>query len=382
MSDDEIRKSLKGLDVNHFSASPAPFNLGSGATSATASTAAPSIISTLLDDTHDNTDASDISDDEHDTPPSYEVRPTKTHGLAVFATRRIPAGTLIFSESPLISLSKAVETDHSIVEEAFNALSKPDRKSYLALYDAKKSRITRAASIYYSNCYSTDDFTSSGGSCIGSISSRMNHSCIPNVCFSYLPPSPGFTSGRMQFHALKNIAAGRELFSCYEKNIFLTRQERLSRGIMYYGFECDCEACAPKSGFWEKSDERREHMRKVVKKLKELDREWDAANHANAGKDQAVISGLCEKAVESLGRLERLLTKEGLTHTPLANVYRSVAKWKERCASAVAGAQEASASSVLEEAMSYRRKELEVCVRCFGEEVARTIKLRKEMASV
>jgi hypothetical protein len=380
MSDDDIRNSLKALDLNSLSASPIPFSFDSSYTSATASTAAPSIFSNVTDDTHDNTDSSDISDDEQNIPPAYEVRSTKTHGIAVFATRRIPAGTLIFSEPPLISLSKDIETDHSAIEDAFNALFKPDRKSYLALYDAMKSRMSRAASIYYSNCYSTDDFSSSGGSCIGPISSRMNHSCIPNVCFSYLPPSPDFPRGRMRFHALKNIPAGKELLSCYEKNIFLTRQERVSRGIMYYGFECDCEACAPKTGFWEKSDERRSEMRKIVKRLKEFDREWDAsANDANDGKDQAVKVVLCEKAVESLIKLEGLLTKEGLTHTPLANVYRSLGKWKERWAPKTLGAKEASVNKSLAEARMYKRKELEVCIRCFGEEVERTMRLRKDI---
>ena len=67
-----------------------------------------------------------------------------------------------------------------------------------------------------------------------------------------------------------------------------------------------------------------------------------------------------------LVKLEALLLKEGLVYTPLANVYRSLAKWRQRAGND-------------DEVRQWKGKELEVCVRCFGEEVERCRALRKDL---
>jgi SET domain len=316
-----------------------------------------SVASYATAETSDDSDAEDL-------PPPFTVRHSKDRGLALFTTRRVTAGALLFSESPLISLSQTLESDYEAVEAAFAVLSKRDQKAYLALYDAQKSRMSQVVSIYYSNCYNKDFYSDDGGSCISPLGSRINHSCLPNVCFSYIPPSGGYPKGQVRFHATRNIPAGKEILCCYEKHTFMAREQRKQRLMLDYGFKCDCEACVPKTDFWEKSDERRLSMEKLVKATKRAEKEWERAHEDDALSEQN--TAVCERAIESLVKLEGLLSKEGLVYTPLANAYRGLAKWAGR-----AGRDG--------EVRMWLRKELKVCETCFGKDTERCVVLRREL---
>lgn len=314
------------------------------------------------------------SDDE--CPSSHcEVRSTPDRGQALFATRRIRPGTLIFTEDPLIALSKDLEESPEAIEAAFSALSRRDKKTYLSLFDSQKSRMSAVVSIYYSNCYSTESFvdatttttsnsssSATNGSCIGALSSRINHSCVPNVSFSFLGASPAHPRGQVRFYAVRAVARGKELLSNYDKGIFETAARRQQKYVMHYGFRCACEACVPATEFWAKSDERRKAMRGVVAEVKALEREWMKGGRREGGGDRdRKVAG---EAVAALRTLEGLLVKEGLVAMPLANAYRSLAKWAER------GGQDAGL---------WKEKELEVSELVFGKRAPRSAALRAEL---
>lgn len=315
------------------------------------------------------------SDDEESSLCYCEVRSTHDRGQALFSTRRIRPGTLIFTEEPLISISKELEESYAAIEAAFAALSRRERKTYLCLFDAKKSRMSTVVSIYYSNCYSTESFVSSSdantnanssenGSCIGALSSRINHSCIPNVSFSFQAPSPKHPRGQMRFYAIRAIAHGKELLSNYDKSIFETAARRQQKYLLHYGFRCACEACVGPTEFWAKSDERRRAMRGAVAEVRGLERTWLKAVRVNGGAAGAVGQGAGEEAVAALLKLEGLLVKEGLTAMPLANAYRSFAKWADRCGL---------------DAGKWKAKELEVSRLVFGKGAPRSVALRADL---
>ena len=67
------------------------------------------------------------------------------------------------------------------------------------------------------------------------------------------------------------------------------------------------------------------------------------------------------EAVEALMKLEGLLLKEGLLGVPLANTYRSLAKWSERSAATSGG-----------EVAKWKAKELAICSNGFGPDAQRT----------
>lgn len=310
---------------------------------------------------------SGCSSDEEDI--TYcEVRSTPEKGQGLYATRAIRPGTLLFREQPLISLSKELEESYEAIEAAFAGLRKCEKKTYLALFDAKKSRMSTVVSVYYSNCYSTEQFATmdtvpsfDGGSCIGAKSSRINHSCVPNVLFSFVTPCSAYPEGQMRFYAIKAIARGRELVSNYDKNVFEPAAKRQQKYMLHYGFRCACEACHPQTEFWNKSDERRGAMKKAIGDVQRLEREWQKAVDA---KDMIQRPVIVQQAIERLLKLEGLLRKETLTYIPLANVYRSLTKWSQRGG---------------EDGRSWSQLELEVVTTVFGRRSSRSARLQKEL---
>ncbi|KIX00850.1 uncharacterized protein Z518_09915 [Rhinocladiella mackenziei CBS 650.93] len=289
-------------------------------------------------------------------PQDYflKVSSTPDRGLAVFATRKIKAGTLILAEKPLISLDKDKENDYSAIEREFSSLSRADQKAYLKLFDAQKSRMSRVVSIYYSNCYNCDGFKNDGqgGSAIGAIVSRINHSCVPNVQFSY----DGATD-EIKFHAIRDMSRGKEVCSNYDKSVFEVTSKRQGKQQMHYGFVCQCEACEPKNEFWAKSDERRKGMYKALRVVQGCEKRY-SETRAHVGAGEKNDDGV-DDALNALVKLERLLLKECLVGVPLANTYRSMAKWAER-------------KGDLQGATKWKIKEMEVCIIGFGKEAART----------
>lgn len=346
-----------------------------------------------------STEGSVISDGEtsslDDSTPQetfLEVIATPDRGLAVLTTRKVKAGTLILAERPLISLDKHEEDDPSAIERAFTGLSRPDQKLYLRLFDAEKSRMTRVVSIYYSNCYNCDNFRTDtghdsgssntnigvGGSAIGLLASRINHSCIPNVQFSY-----DAHRHEMRFHAIRDIPRAKEVLSNYDKNIFLGAAARRRKQQIYYGFVCACEACRPpRTDFWARSDDRRTAMYEAFRAVQACDRRYARGGlESSPGPDPALGSSfglgfdenarekraLANEALDTLARLEGLLLKEGLLGVPLANIYRSMAKWAERVGE-------------MSDARRCKFKEREVCLAALGGDAQRTREIGRKLA--
>ena len=263
-----------------------------------------------------------------------EILSTPDRGLGVFARRKIKAGKLVLAERPLLRLSKEEENDSDAIECEFDNLSHADQKLYLQLFDAQKSRMTRVTSIYYSNCYNLDSFRpdGKGGSAVGAIASRFNHSCVPNLQLSF-----NFDKNLMMFYAIRDIPRGKEVCTNYEKNVFDAAVNRRRRLQMYYGFTCQCEACLgpAKNEFWAKSDQRRRAMFEAFKTIQECEKGYMAsvvaADVKTEDSDPPTQSvNIAKEALAALVKLESLLVKEGLNGVVLTNTYRSLSKWSER----------------------------------------------------
>lgn len=282
------------------------------------------------------------------------MRHTPNKGFAVFATRRILPGTLVLAETPVIRISGAEEAAgdtqaDSALYSAFSELPRAQQKEFRTLHDTQKAGFTQTKSIYFSNCYNLSVRSSEGGSCIGLKASRMNHSCVPNVQFSFSD-----SLGQMLFYAIRPIARGKEVLSTYD-TVFETRAQRQRKQVMYYGFRCDCEACVPMNEFWEKSDERRAELVMLRKEVKKAEKRWEEGE-MNIGKTTGVLA--------DLKRMESLMIKESLMGDCLANVYKSLAKWASRAGREV-------------EELEWKTKQRDVWINCGGRGSARVVAIDK-----
>jgi hypothetical protein len=225
--------------------------------------------------------------------------------------------------------------------------------------------MTRVVSIYYSNCYNCDAFKADGrgGSAIGALASRINHSCVPNVQFCY---NEG--TNEMEFRAIRDIPRGKEICSNYDKAVFEVKTKRRRKQQIYYGFVCKCEACEPKNEFWAKSDERRKGMYEAFRVLQSCDEKFSEKGDGPVGGEgrQNVVAN---EALDALVRLEELLLKECQVGIPLANAYRSMAKWAER-------------KHDFTQAAKWKIKELDVCMTCFGPSTRRVKEIQEKVADL
>lgn len=158
----------------------------------------------------------------------FEIKDTDSKGLGVFAITKITQGTLIHSEVPLIKIDKSYYMA-SDVEEAFGALSEDQKPAYLALAsahgqdprryplggphpdlaDEEKNRIMEqhhartAKEATLLSRFMTNAIECGKGAAIFDVTSRFNHSCVPNAHFAW-----NEKLGIETVYAIKDIGAG------------------------------------------------------------------------------------------------------------------------------------------------------------------------------
>ena len=356
-------------------------------------------------------------------------------GFGLVAATRIRPGTLVLEEEPVIRLTEEEEADSSQVEDLIQArlqsLSATIKKNFKHLHDTDRAGFTVEQSIYYSNCYNLSAFRSrNGGSCLGLKAARINHSCIPNVQFSFVEadlsrpttlqnslsppasedmtdasPSTGSQKGLMRFHAIRTIRSGEEILSNYDSAYLTARERRLSQQS-YYGFQCDCRACSETDG-GAKSNDNRMKMIQYRRTLREAEMKWRAGavdrnpatetdyDTKDRGWDQ--MAGLSEQQqrlnamgnavdiksstryfnnykmkdeipaiIVTLQNLARVLRDEKLFGIELVDTYNKLAKWSER-------------ADDMEGVNTWLKTERETCLTAFGADSRQVRKIDEKL---
>lgn len=186
---------------------------------------------------------------------TYIVGTLPDRGKGLIAAKRIPAGSIVVSEKPLLRLQSETNLERKVeqldgeekaeyfslcdsfpsVEEELHKVG-PLRqfadRTKLAQFERKKH-----LNIYKSNASKIDD-ESSG---LFPVMSRINHSCIPNTNFVWREDL-----GQQVVIAVREIQEGEEITDSYlPDNLMLTTQERRKRLKETHGFECECiELCS------------------------------------------------------------------------------------------------------------------------------------------
>jgi hypothetical protein len=156
-----------------------------------------------------------------------EIRASEGKGYGVFALSDIPPGTVLLSETPLVTLIDT-GTRADPLDAAVDALSSEKKRSYRSLHSfSRNASESLNRSILYSNGYSVMNDLATG---VFETASRINHSCVPNSQYVWKEGS-----GRMVFWSRFKLLEGEEVTVDYgHKKKYLAR---------IYGFECACGGC-------------------------------------------------------------------------------------------------------------------------------------------
>ena len=202
----------------------------------------------------------------------FEVKVTLTKGLGLFATSYIPLGTRILMEKPLFEIPKHRA---DLLYSTYHRLGAAEKQTFDGLYASVRAMIqySRIMGINFSDlAFMGDDptvlakfFTNSiettrTGLGVFATTSRVNHSCTPNVYYRY-----NGVLGKLTVHATQNIQRGTELCASYmgDYSNFMPREQRANT-LRRHGIECKCSACTDTTGA---SDWHRVRMRDLLTSL-------------------------------------------------------------------------------------------------------------------
>ncbi|KAH0345620.1 SET domain-containing protein, partial [Aureobasidium melanogenum] len=168
--------------------------------------------------------------------------------------------------------------------------------------EMSESLAARVVNIWRTNSYMLDDGITLDSAGVGLTTSRLNHSCVPNVYTAY-----NSTSGCMTVQALKPITAGDELCTAYINGAGKLRSERRAQ-LSMWGFTCTCIACADG-----RDESRRREIKTLMTKLEGVKTQMLEG-------DTSLSVAQIEQAVGDLLDQATLMSDEGLLGPDLADV--------------------------------------------------------------
>ncbi|KAF7909420.1 uncharacterized protein EAF01_003138 [Botrytis porri] len=183
----------------------------------------------------------------------YAKRNVPGKGLGLIATRDIPRGTRILSESALILGPELVGDDlRSCISEQWSNLNRQQRQDYASFGHMHPctNEIERLCAIFNTNCLPLKGtYMSETGNPDGSqnrhkrgglfpTACRINHACDRNAGAHWME-----SSQQIAVTALKDISKDEEITIHY---LGLNKPRRVRRAMLQkdFGFECSCGLCS------------------------------------------------------------------------------------------------------------------------------------------
>lgn len=173
-------------------------------------------------------------------------------GKALVATKEIAPGTLILSESPLITTDVVTSPDEDTTEmdlqKALNKLSLKSQEVYRGLHNNfPEDPYHQLSGIVRSNAYPLGNDSEIGG--VFPNISRINHSCLPNVVQYW-----NELLDKEEIRAVRPIAKGEEITTSYHE--FGPSKQRKEMLKAQFRFDCSCVLCSLPLDELKASDER------------------------------------------------------------------------------------------------------------------------------
>lgn len=241
------------------------------------------------------------SDGEQDPERLWKIEDLPGKGKGLIATNDITPGTLVMSESYLITTEVVTDHDEDVtekdLEKALKSLSLESQHSYRSLHNNFPEDTKHPLSgIVRSNAYPLGIDSEHGG--VFPNISRINHSCLPNVVQYW-----NELAEKEEVHAVRPITKGEEITTSYHQ--FGTSEERKQLLKAHFRFNCACILCSLPPEELQASDER-------LSRAQELD-------------DIIGNSEICyyepEKVLNSCRSQLKIYEQEGIKDGRLARLY-------------------------------------------------------------
>ncbi|KAG6165405.1 hypothetical protein E4U51_004381 [Claviceps purpurea] len=169
----------------------------------------------------------------------YTVQDIPGRGKGVVAARKIPKGTRIMSEEPLMRLPKNENNTMSplAIRYQLEALSEEQQDAFMSLHNAHSFQHLpeQYVRIFQTNCLPMDDVDEIA---IFLEAARINHDCDYNAGSSW-----NDNIKRHVVHVLRDIQPGEEITISYHTPV-RTRDARLEALKKSFNFTCVCRLCS------------------------------------------------------------------------------------------------------------------------------------------
>ena len=220
--------------------------------------------------------------------PPFRVREVAGKGRGLFATRKIKAGEIILEELPFLTcrlgshlspldmsaseiakvlclhdpLENLKSLDSNKIEELINknhwlSMDWNWKQEGKTNFVEKLYRICRGNGLPICEDFSLYDSDECG---IYEKISLINHSCIPNVVWSWVKGD----FRRKQVRAMKTIQKGEEILACYDFSrefCYGSRDFRRQKILDGFGFLCQCSECSLDGKALEENERKRLEIR-------------------------------------------------------------------------------------------------------------------------
>jgi len=183
-----------------------------------------------------------------------QIIPGKGKGLV--ASKKLLPGTILLTEKPLIVIDDSKTNKFNLLQaiEQFSALSDEEKNVFMDLHDpgdsnaqlfnifAKDDTEKKILRVFITNCIAlcSHEEMNINKSGVYPTISRINHSCAPNVIWSWVNKDP--LRLLKQVRVCRTVEPGEELTASYVSNCFMTKAQR-SLELKKWKFDCNCEVC-------------------------------------------------------------------------------------------------------------------------------------------
>ncbi|KAG6293345.1 hypothetical protein E4U09_003024 [Claviceps aff. purpurea] len=170
----------------------------------------------------------------------YALKDVPDKGKGLVATRNIPRGTRILSETPVFTMptGKTMEERQNLICQQMDSLSNDQRNAFLSMHNAHlfNDAAEQYIGIFRTNCLPADEFPDKAGIFLEAC--RINHDCDNNAIHNWNEKIKRHT-----VHAIRDIEEGEEITLSYV-SLLENRETRQSKLEEKFDFTCSCRVCS------------------------------------------------------------------------------------------------------------------------------------------